>query len=268
VLGGSSPDYAVVAQKGGDPHLLALFADVFKRDFGLSASTLLRFYDTMHRGDEVQSLQLIQDAARMAELEATVSFLNAENERREAALEGLRTHLQARELAIVALEWEYEQLSESHQLLTQTVEAEREREAAFDHEIIRLRAIISEIYRSSSWRVTKPLRFSSRLARRAHTMFRGAAFLSVRGLARCARPLLVKMSEWPWLREPIVRLMGGNSRLVTRARIFLFGPPPMPIEPVPLDVPMTRQANRVLSVIDRARAGKQPGADTKAPNKG
>jgi SAM-dependent methyltransferase len=257
VLSGSSPDYAVVAQKGGDPHLLASFADVFNRDFGLSASTLLRFYDTMHRGDEVQSLQMIEDARRVAELEAAVSFLNAENERREAALVGLRAHLQSRELAMTALEAEYEQL-------VRMVDAMR----GHEQEVIRLRATISAIHRSVSWRATMPLRVSSRLARKVYSGFRRVAFLSVRGLARSTRPLLVRMSGWTWLRRPIVYLMGGNSRWTVRARAFLYGPPSVPATPISSEASLTRQARRVVSVIDQARADRQPGSDDKAPKRG
>ena len=265
VLGGASPDYAVVAQKNADSQWLEAFTEVFKREFGLSTSTLLRYYDNVNRGYGAQDSRVAEDARRMSELEATVSFLNAENERREAALVGLRAHLQEREVTWVSLEREHEQLSDSHHLLTKEIETLREREVAFDHEVIRLRADLNMIYQSSSWRLTAPLRFSSKLARRTYTALRRMAFLSVRTVARSTRPLLVKMSGWTWLRGPIVRLMGRDSRWVSRARQFLLGPSSTPAAPISSEASLTRQASRVLSVIDQVRAGKQSGVDKKAP---
>jgi O-antigen chain-terminating methyltransferase len=268
VLGGASPDYAVVAQKHADTQTLQPFSDVFAREFGVSTSTLLKHYDVAHHADEAQVRRMFEDARRIAELMARVSFLDAENERREAALVALRAHVQEREVAWVALEREHEQLSESHHQLTGELGALRERETAFDHEVIRLRADLNALYRSGSWRLTAPLRFLSRLARRSFSGLFRVIFLSARTMARSSRPLMVRMSGWAWLRAPVVWLLGRESWLTSRARGFLFGPPPVPMTPIPLEAPMTRQASRVLSVIDQVRADKQADAGKRASNKG
>jgi SAM-dependent methyltransferase len=268
VIGGASPDYAVVAQKASDAPSLEAFGEVFQKEFGLSTYALLMHYDSTHSGDEAQRIHMIEDARRIAELEMRVSFLNAENEHREAALVELRGHVQAREIALVALEREHEQLNDGYRLVTREIEVVREREAGLDNEMIRLHANLNAIYRSSSWRMTAPLRFLSGLARRTYRALRRIAFLFLRSMARFMRPLLVRVFGRPWLWGAFVRLMGAESRLVLRARPFLFGPPPTSITPTPLEAPLTQQASRVLSVINRVRAGKQPNVDQKALNKG
>ncbi|HTV84708.1 MAG TPA: methyltransferase domain-containing protein [Dyella sp.] len=271
VLGGASPDYAVVAQKASDAPSLEAFNEVFQRDFGLPVSVLLKNYDSDHPGEELRGTRMVEDARRIAELRELrerVAFLDTENERREAALVGLREHLQEREVAWVALEREHGQLGESHRLLTRQIETLREREAALDHEVIRLRADLNTVYQSKSWRLTAPLRSSSKLARRAYTVLRRVAFLTVRSVARSTRPMLVRMYGWTWLRGAVVRVMGRDSRVVWRARLFLLGPASVPAEPISSEASLTRQASRILSVIDQVRADEPSAGGKKAPKKG
>lgn len=45
VLSGVSPDYAIVAQKGAEPHTLDLFESVFNREYGVTLDSLARLFD-------------------------------------------------------------------------------------------------------------------------------------------------------------------------------------------------------------------------------
>lgn len=178
---GASRDYAVVAQKHADASSMDAFDEVFATEFGVSASALIQRYDNdraqheekleaLHRRlkkvVETQSHRIDENSARMVEMAEKISFLGAENERRESALVDLRGQLQAGDMAWKTLELEHRQLSRSHQLQAQEMEALRQHKDASEQEVIELRAELNAIYRSKSWRVTKPLRFAGRIVSR------------------------------------------------------------------------------------------------------
>jgi SAM-dependent methyltransferase len=282
VFGGASPDYAVVAQKGADTQSLEVFSGVFQRDFGLSSATLLQHYDSVHHGDEYRGVRMAEDARRIAELGQTVSFLSAENERREEALVGLRGHLQEREVAWAAFEQEHHGLSESHRYLTEEhhhlteehhrltkeVGVLREHEASLDQELIMLRTELDTLYRSKSWRITAPFRFVVRRVRKLLAFCRRLAYVVLRYTMRRARPLLRVVARWNWLRWLTLKMVGRNSRLAARARTFLFGPSPLPAMPVISEASLTREAAQVLSVINSVRKDMRSNGMSQAPREG
>jgi O-antigen chain-terminating methyltransferase len=73
VLGGVSPDYAVVAQKGAVPEQMKLFEVAFEKDYGLTLETLALKYE-----------------ARLASAEARLANAEARSELNEARLEQIR----------------------------------------------------------------------------------------------------------------------------------------------------------------------------------
>ena len=62
VLGGASPDYAVIAQKQGEVENLATFAALFARDYGVKTDTLAWRYEQAHQ----QALRSALELARQA----------------------------------------------------------------------------------------------------------------------------------------------------------------------------------------------------------
>ncbi len=127
-----------------------------------------------------------------------------------------------------------------------------------DQEVGRLRGLIRAVQRSTSWRITLPLRLSKRAVRAmvATTFF--IAYQMLRWPARFVRPSLRLMARWSWLRSLAVRITGPDSRLTAQARLFLFGAaPPVHLhkqqETVQASAPLTRQATRVLEEIQDAR---------------
>lgn len=62
VLGGSSPDYAVVAQKSADQELVALTAAAFEPEYGLALGLLASRYDGQRQEQLQQALSLAEGA--------------------------------------------------------------------------------------------------------------------------------------------------------------------------------------------------------------
>jgi SAM-dependent methyltransferase len=162
VLGGVSPDYAVIGQKAADEAVARLFDSEFDKDFGLGAHVLVRRFDR----------QLAAQNERAAALEARV------DERADA----LETRVDER---ADALETRVD-----------------EQLAALAADILIKNAALADIYASTSWRITAPMRLVWRAVRR-----------SVRG-------------SWAWLTlKP-----GSRPRRVARrggvavARFFLARP--------------------------------------------
>ena len=104
VLGGVSPDYAIVAQKAAEPEQLEHFNDAFARDYGLALDTLAKRYDEQaeKRSYELEvhtkllhrNLTEISSHVELTErhgkyLEASVRELLGRNANAEARLNGL-----------------------------------------------------------------------------------------------------------------------------------------------------------------------------------
>jgi SAM-dependent methyltransferase len=132
VLGGSSPDYAIIAQKASAANFLATGDEAFGADYGLKIESLAARYDQ----------QLARDRRAAADLEQRVA-----------------EHLEALDA------WRQEMVSRLEHRVAQRLEAlnawQREmgsRDAAGQAELI-------GIYRSRSWKLTAPLRLIGRMLR-------------------------------------------------------------------------------------------------------
>ena len=101
VLGGASPDYAVIAQKSADENVLSLFTSAFKLDVGLTLETLATRYD--------ESISPQLSAAIANGIKSEIHLTN-------------------------------------------------ERLNALEREITALNNQINDVYNSTSWKVTRPLR--------------------------------------------------------------------------------------------------------------
>ena len=126
-----------------------------------------------------------------------------------------------------------------------------------DKEIARLNAILQAVYRSHSWRVTAPLRVLRHAPRLIHGV-RGAAYQLLRRPAHLAKPLLREVVQWSWLRSSLVAITGRDSKIVVKARLFLFGAPPAAqvVRAMHSEASMTRSAIAVLEVIEQVKKQK------------
>ncbi|MHB1331613.1 MAG: class I SAM-dependent methyltransferase [Sulfuriferula sp.] len=87
VLGGVSPDYAVIAQKAGAPEIVAATVAAFEADYGLSLETLANGYDQQAeaRATELKIL-VIEVEAKAQQAEAKALQAEAKAQQAESAL--------------------------------------------------------------------------------------------------------------------------------------------------------------------------------------
>lgn len=207
-------------------------------------------------------LSAMRDAQRLARVESeceqlrkNAEFLRGENERREAALVEYRQRqgeaaereaqgAQRMQVEIDQLRDLSEQLREKNGELKQTLSEQQqtiamievalaasrgdlklslEHAAAQEREVLGLRNEIGRLHRSSSWRITLPLRLVMRGARATMVTLGWIAYNLLRSPARLARPLLRLMAKPKWLRSLAVRVAGVDSALTRHTRLFLFG---------------------------------------------
>lgn len=90
-----------------------------------------------------------------------------------------------------------------------------------DRCVTELEGQLLEHRRSTSWLLTAPLRLCAGAIRAWVLWLRAALYSLLRWVARCARPLLRKIAKWSWTRTILRSLLGDNSRLMNRGRLFL-----------------------------------------------
>jgi O-antigen chain-terminating methyltransferase len=147
VLGGSSPDYAVVAQKSADQELVALTAAAFEPEYGLALGLLASRYDGQRQEQLQQALSLAEGAITHAD---RIDQLSHDRTQQALSLaEGAIAHANR-----------IDQLShERTQLALNTVEEIRAHSA-------QTHAALHAVLHSRSWRLTFPLRWLGHQARR------------------------------------------------------------------------------------------------------
>lgn len=144
VLAGVSPDYAVVAQKDADPSILAATETAFAKEYGMGLEILASRFDQFSE-------------RRAARFEAEMARLGAETVRLEAGRVQLEAGLRQTAERIGQLEIQAQQAeARAHQSDLRARQAE--------HQILTLLAQLEQLYQSTSWRVTRPLRFAGRVA--------------------------------------------------------------------------------------------------------
>lgn len=99
-------------------------------------------------------------------------------------------------------------------------------DAAWKLELRHLQEKEKALLTSHSWRVTAPLRGSSRAIRWLSRCVRRTIYLIVRPFARAARPVLRWAAQSSMVRLCATAVLGKHSRIVEYARLFLFGANP------------------------------------------
>ncbi|KAA0072046.1 FkbM family methyltransferase [Rhodanobacter sp. T12-5] len=125
--------------------------------------------------------------------------------------------------------------------------------AAIEHQLLEHR-------RSTSWLLTAPLRFCVRAIRAWVLWLKAAPYNLLRRTARCARPLLRKIAKWSWTRAMLRSLLGDDSRLANRGRLFLYGERGRDefdhshgaVEQLNVNWEPTRDEERMRSILNRA----------------
>jgi O-antigen chain-terminating methyltransferase len=182
VLGGVSPDYAVVAQKAGDQVFMDLANGAFNTEYGITIDELTSRFDRTimkhteqltEQSDQIsrQGEQIAVQAQATKEVSNTLSYLSRILERDLAAT---RKALDTRDAEI--------------SLLRQHVT-----------EMDAVRQELAAVYRSTSWQATAPLRFISRTSR---WIIRGMwAWLTLKPGSRPRRTAKRILIHVPVLRE-------------------------------------------------------------------
>jgi O-antigen chain-terminating methyltransferase len=157
VLIGVSLDYAIIAQKAGPADVVERLDALFALPFEASMSTALATFDAA----------LLERDARIARLGELEQSLEQALQRTQVSLNQLaqqETTLEEREAALE--EWLGESTVQIAQLAGDVQELKSSLLAA-QARAAEAQFALDEMWRSRSWRVTKPLRMSAMLARRA-----------------------------------------------------------------------------------------------------
>lgn len=269
VLGGASPDYAVIAQKAAPVELLEAFDEAFGKDYGLALNELAQRYDAQITSRSEQlSVQVTEMAQQLGtinvrleqseqvnqNLESSLDTLAARiatiETRSESEMQAISNHVGSVEARLVEkmralsnrsarAETRLDEIDAKSDLLvqdrnttqkTREVEEQREKLTASLNESLNnahhwwlqataYEARIEALLKSTSWKITAPLRTSV-------SGVRLVANSPVRAVKLIIRPILVPVMRFtvnrPTLKRRLTRILkswpGLHSRLKTFAR--------------------------------------------------
>ena len=191
VLGGASPDYAIVAQKDALAEQLESFDEAFDKEYGLALDILAQRYDAGIN-------------ARSARVESQLRELTQRNANTDSRMIDLQENvMQAHRVQIDDL---------THRLNEALRSAERAEKRALASEVQ-----VNAFLNSSSWQITWPLR-------NAGKSVRWIIRLPIRAVKVVARPVLARsilfVMESPFLRARVRHVVKSYPSVFSRVRQF------------------------------------------------
>jgi len=206
VLAGTSPDYAVIAQKQAPAEVLSAFDPVFEKDYGVSLDQLASRYDQALEGRfckiENQMASDLRDMLNRLQTEQAqrLELIESNFERERASLQhSLEQALQRAE----QLQGEMNQsLSNAHHWYL--------RASSFEQQLQALRL-------STAWRITAPLRYAG------HMLSHPAQAISSlkQGLRRIAPHARLWLARRPAIERKVLASLQRSPWLMARLRNLL-----------------------------------------------
>jgi SAM-dependent methyltransferase len=199
VITGVSPDYAVVAVKSPQPQFAEAYADLFNRNYGLALETLASQYDHAS-GDSISLPNLEQAVAalddKLFSMQCQLNDVSNFGDRNNELIRRLTDKLFSMQCQLNDVSNFGDRNNELIRRLTLEIEQMR-LESTLSHETqINLVTELELMRRSTSWKITRPLRMLGRLARftREHGV-RGLALPFVQ-YARANPDRQAKAAKW------------------------------------------------------------------------
>lgn len=243
VLGGASPDYAVVAQKAADENILAATSQAFEPEYGISLEALADRYDGHVTARALQA-ETTAHAAESRALQAETIAHAAESR----ALQ-VETTVQAEESRALQVETKAQQAGA--QAVTQEQRAIAAEQAAqhWHQQATQWHEQILALHGSKSWRITRPLRAIRRLVTGDFSVLQYVATAAKHKTKQILRPvgssgiaytykrlalrsrLKALVMRFPWLYQRLRRVavntgvLGGRYGLSTPVPPIDYGRP-------------------------------------------
>jgi SAM-dependent methyltransferase len=226
VLGGASPDYAVIAQKAADTDVMQLFDSPFEKNYGLDAHVLVQRFDQQlaaqikraaaleNRLDEERSARQALEGRLDEEREARRA-LDGRLDQEQSACAALDGRLDEEQSARAALEAHLDEERSARRALMARLAEEMNAVQVLVRQNGKLEGQLSAVYASTSWRIAAPLRSASLAVR---WLGRGTrAWLTLtpgsrprRVARRTLENLADSLSGQPRLRAAVVRLLPSS----------------------------------------------------------
>jgi SAM-dependent methyltransferase len=197
VLGGVSPDYAVIAQKAAVPEIMAATSGAFEVEYGLSLETLANRYD-LQAESRASKAEAVATAAESKALQAETLARSAELKAQQPIAQTLALEQRAIAAERSAQQW-HQQANQWHEY-------------------------VIALHKSTSWQMTKPLRAVSRVAQGDLTVIQQLSGVAKHETKKILRPLvsscLAYVSERPVLASRLKLLAKHFPTLYQHLRRF------------------------------------------------